>query len=142
VAVDAGAVQVEIERIEENGWHSATSPNGLPLVVLKEVGGERSMSFGVTMEQGAMLGLARQGYHPARPLTHDFLCGIVSGLGASVEGVTVSGVEDKSILAHVALRSASGSIVRVDCRPSDGLIFAARAGAPIFVVDDLLRDAA
>jgi bifunctional DNase/RNase len=78
----------------------------------------------------------------ARPLTHDLLMTVLSSLGGKLLRVAVSDlVEDASgngiFYGFLVIGRGSDEIV-VDCRPSDAIAMAARAGCPIFVSREVL----
>lgn len=111
----------------------------LPGVIVKEVAGARFIGFTMTNEQGALLSAAQEGVHSGdRPLTHDLLCGLIEALGAALERITISGEDGKAVFAELTLRTAAGSVVTVDSRPSDALIIGARLQVPVFAKETVL----
>jgi bifunctional DNase/RNase len=54
------------------------------------------------------------------PLTHDFICSIITSLGAVLEYVVVHELKGETYRAKADLETA-GKPVEIDCRPSDGL---------------------
>ena len=56
-------------------------------------------------------------------------------------GVDIRALEDQTFLADLRLESPDGTITRVDCRPSDGVVLALRAGGVIRVSHDVMNSA-
>lgn len=75
-----------------------------------------------------------------RPLAHDLMKSIVEALGATVDRVEVTSLEEGTFYAVVHLITPYGEHV-IDARPSDAIALATRAQAPIDVNDDVLDEA-
>jgi uncharacterized protein len=88
-------------------------------------------------QEGQALSLIIERRSLPRPNTHELLDTCLQHLDCSVHSLVVHALRDTTYLAHVALDTPKGSTT-VDCRPSDGLILAARWGAPIFATRELL----
>jgi bifunctional DNase/RNase len=78
---------------------------------------------------------------PPRPLTHDLLATVVEASGCTLERVEVTDLKEGTFFAILRLRR-EGESFAVDSRPSDAIALAVRTGAPIFVSEDVLREAA
>ena len=78
---------------------------------------------------------------PPRPMTHDLLATLVEATGSALERVEITDLKDGTFFASLDLRR-DGESVRVDARPSDAIALAVRTGAPIFVAEEVLREAA
>jgi uncharacterized protein len=71
-----------------------------------------------------------------RPLTHDLIGHILSGLGASLERVVINDVNEGTFFARILLRMENElgrKIVEIDARPSDSMALALQQRRPIFV---------
>ena len=79
-----------------------------------------------------------EGVSPPRPLTHDFACAAIDALGGSLEGVVIDKVEGDCFHAKVIIRTEKQEKI-VDCRPSDAMAMALRAGAPILADEEVLN---
>jgi bifunctional DNase/RNase len=80
-----------------------------------------------------------------RPSTHDLVTSAFAELGVEVSRVLVKGLlpspeksEQGVFLASVFLRQGERE-VEIDCRPSDAIALAVRAGAPVEVDRDLFE---
>ena len=76
-----------------------------------------------------------------RPMTHDLLGSVIGDLGATVESIVVSDLQNDTFYAKIVM-NYNGNVVEVDSRPSDAIALAVRADAPIFASDDVIEKAA
>lgn len=86
---------------------------------------------------GEALQAALSGKAADRPLTHDLMANLLRSLDAKVERVVISDVRDGVFFAKVVARM-DGPVARrlaeVDARPSDSLVLAVKAKAPVVVL--------
>jgi len=75
-----------------------------------------------------------------RPMSHDLLAAVVDALGARLERVAITDLKDGTFFATLRL-ARDGETVEVASRPSDAIALAVRANAPIFVSEEVLREA-
>ncbi|MES2694912.1 MAG: bifunctional nuclease family protein, partial [Verrucomicrobiota bacterium] len=61
-----------------------------------------------------------------RPMTHDLIVNLVRDLGAQLDEVVVTELQDKTFFAELRL-TRNGVITVVSCRPSDAIAVAAEA---------------
>lgn len=109
-----------------------------PVVLLQELEGSRTLPIFIHATEARAIALVLEGHVPARPLTHDLMKNLLEALGATLERVSVTELNEGIYFAEMHLR-ARGEPVVVPCRPSDALALAVRTGSPIFVADDLLE---
>ena len=76
-----------------------------------------------------------------RPMTHDLLGSVIGDLGATVESIVVSDLQNDTFYAKIVM-NYNGNVVEVDSRPSDAIALAVRANAPIFASNDVIEKAA
>ena len=69
-------------------------PSNQPLVLLKEIHGERHVPIWIGTPEASAIALAQQGVVPPRPMTHDLLVDVVEALGHSIVSVNIVAVED------------------------------------------------
>jgi bifunctional DNase/RNase len=110
------------------------------LVVLREMDSERYLPIWIGGFEADSLTAELQGLHRARPLTHDLLHRCLTQLGAQVKHVVVRDLRDDTFYATLVL-DVNGQDVEVDSRSSDAINLAARAEAPIYVVDRVMDQA-
>ena len=71
-----------------------------------------------------------------RPMTHELVHQLIDVLGGTIQELEIHHLHQGTYHAALRLRHADGT-VQVDCRPSDGVALALRAGAKIFVTKDV-----
>jgi bifunctional DNase/RNase len=75
-----------------------------------------------------------------RPMTHDLLKNVISGLHATVKKIVVNNLFDNTFYALVFIET-DGETVAIDSRPSDAIALALRMKSPIFVEEDVINKA-
>jgi bifunctional DNase/RNase len=108
-----------------------------PVVVLQEDAGERTLPIWIGPSEANAIALELQGVKPERPLTHDLMKLLVSGLGGELRRVVIVGLRENTYLAALLIMRGEEAF-EVDARPSDGIALALRMHAPIFGNEDLL----
>ncbi len=81
------------------------------------------------------------GEQAERPLTHDLMLTMLDGLGAEVERVVISDVENGTFYARLILsmeNELGHKIVEIDARPSDSIVLALSSGKPIYTARRVL----
>ncbi|HET6910573.1 MAG TPA: bifunctional nuclease family protein [Mycobacteriales bacterium] len=112
-------------------------PSNQPIVLLKEVAGDRYLPIWIGAVEATAIALAQQGVVPARPLTHDLLKDVLEGLGAELTAVTITDLRDGIYFADLQFRSG----VTVSARPSDAIALAIRVGTTIYAEEAVLAEA-
>ena len=84
--------------------------------------------------------IAVEGQQAPRPLSHDLITTLFAAVGARVERVDVTRIEEGTFYAELTLTTPSGPQV-LDSRPSDAIALALRADAPIWVADEVIDEA-
>jgi bifunctional DNase/RNase len=113
-------------------------PTNQPIVLLKEVDGDRYLPIWIGAVEATAIAYEQQGVKPARPLTHDLLRDVLSALKAPLRAVEIVEMRDNIFYAELVI----GEGVRVSARPSDSIALALRVGAPIRCADQVLTEAA
>ncbi|MET8522424.1 bifunctional nuclease family protein [Nocardioides sp. NPDC004968] len=112
-------------------------PSNQPIVLLREVAGERYLPIWIGAVEATAIAFAQQGVVPPRPLTHDLLKDVLEATGNELTEVQITSVTDRVFYANLVF--ASG--VEVSARPSDSIALALRTGTKIVVSDDVLDEA-
>ena len=110
---------------------------GTPVVVLKEVDGERLVPIWIGPAEAHAITLALERVKPERPLTHDLLKAVLDGLGAEVLKIVINELKNNTFFARIVIRCDS-QLLSVDARPSDSIALALRTGSPIYVAEDVI----
>ena len=112
-------------------------PSNQPIVLLREVSGERYLPIWIGAVEATAIAFAQQGVVPPRPLTHDLLKDILEATGNELAEVQITQVQDRVFYANLIF--ASG--VEVSARPSDSIALALRTGTKIVCADEVLDEA-
>lgn len=112
-------------------------PSNQPLVLLKEINGERHLPIWIGAPEASAIAFVQQGIVPPRPMTHDLLASVVLALGRTVQEVRLVSVEDTVFYAELVFDNG----VTVSSRASDAIAVALRAPCPIFCADAVLDEA-
>ncbi len=112
-------------------------PSNQPIVLLKEVTGDRYLPIWIGAVEATAIAFAQQGVVPARPLTHDLLRDVLQALEQRLSAVRITALRDGVFYAELFF--ASG--VEVSARPSDAIALALRTGTRIFGAEEVLDEA-
>jgi bifunctional DNase/RNase len=109
-----------------------------PIVILKDVSGGTILPIWVGMYEANAIALEIEKVSTPRPMTHDLIKTLLSGLQADVRKVVVSELRDDTFYAMIWLEK-DGEMISVDSRPSDALALALRTDCPIYVEEQVIR---
>ncbi len=129
-------VQVEIL-----GLSSSPSAGGAYALLLKETYGVRRLPIIIGSFEAQSIALEIEGIKPPRPLTHDLLKSLIDNLGGTVTEIIIDELKDNTFHAKILLEVSTMSN-EIDARPSDAIALAVRAGATIFVSEEVMKAAA
>jgi uncharacterized protein len=93
----------------------------------------------VGSQEAASISIAVSGQEPPRPLSHDLMQRLLGAVGATVDRVDVTRIEEGTFYAELSLTTPTGPLT-IDCRPSDAIALASRVGAPLFVAEAVLEE--
>src|SRR5580698_4759533 len=111
----------------------------MPIVVLKDVGGDTVLPIWVGVYEANAIALEMEKVSTPRPMTHDLIKNVLTGLETQVHKVVVTELREDTFYAVIWLER-SGEVVSVDSRPSDALALALRVDCPIFVDETVLKN--
>ncbi|MGA2181990.1 MAG: bifunctional nuclease family protein [Bryobacteraceae bacterium] len=110
----------------------------MPIVVLKDVGGNSVLPIWVGIYEANAIALEIEKVSTPRPMTHDLIRTLLHGLETGMRKVVVSELKDDTFYAVIWLEK-DGQLISVDSRPSDALALALRLDCPIYVDDSVLK---
>lgn len=110
----------------------------IPLIILKECGGERSLPLLIGSSEASAIAIRTLDISSERPLTIDLAKLIMQEFGGTLERVVIYDLVDQVFYARLQI-SAGKSVRIVDCRPSDAIALALRSDCPIFVEDSVFE---
>lgn len=123
-AVDVVGVRVEM-------------PSNQPIVLLKEMGGDRYLPIWVGAVEATAISFAQQGVEPPRPLTHDLMKTLIESVNRRVDSIHLTELKDGVFYALINMDQS----LSISARPSDAIALALRTGSPILASEELLAEA-
>jgi uncharacterized protein len=117
-------------------------PSPYPAVTLVESEPPmRALVFPVGLPEGTAMAQALRRMDSRRPMTHELFMQVMQRSRIDVIALRLVGRDEGNLLAELDLMTPAGR-VRVDCRPSDGIVLALRmpVPAPILADERLLDD--
>ncbi|GAG88540.1 unnamed protein product, partial [marine sediment metagenome] len=111
-----------------------------PIVILKEIDGERTLPIWIGQLEATAIASILQGIKFPRPMTHDLFKNIIDLINAKIKKVEICDLKD-SILYALIYINHNGKEISLDARPTDALALALRVNAPIFVVEEVIQKA-
>ncbi|MCC3293836.1 bifunctional nuclease family protein [Arthrobacter sp. zg-Y411] len=112
-------------------------PSNQPLVLLKEINGERHLPIWIGAPEASAIAFVQQGIVPPRPMTHDLLVNLIRALKRTVTQVRLISVEDTVFHAEIVFEDGTA----VNSRASDAIAVALRVPCPIYCADAVLDEA-
>ena len=112
--------------------------SNMPIVLLKDVGSDTVLPIWVGVYEANAIALEIEKVSTPRPMTHDLIKSVLTGLDALVHKVVVTELKDDTFYAVIWLER-EGHVVSIDSRPSDALALALRVDCPIFVEETVLK---
>jgi bifunctional DNase/RNase len=111
--------------------------SNMPIVILRDVNGSALLPIWVGTYEANAIALEIEKVATPRPMTHDLIRTLLTGLCAGVRKVVVSELRDDTFYAVIWLER-DGQLISIDSRPSDALAIALRVDCPIYVDDSVL----
>jgi uncharacterized protein len=112
--------------------------NNTPIVILKDANSDTVLPIWVGVFEASAIQMEIEKVSTPRPMTHDLIKNVLSGLDAHVHKVVVTELKDDTFYAVIWMER-DGHIISVDSRPSDALALALRVDCPIFVDEEVLK---
>lgn len=110
----------------------------MPIVILKDTSGGVILPIWVGVYEANAIALEIEKVQTPRPMTHDLIKNVLTGLSVRVKKVVVNELREDTFYALICLER-DGQTITIDSRPSDALAVALRTDAPIFVEEEVLR---
>ena len=110
----------------------------MPIVILKDVGGDTVLPIWVGVPEANAIALEMEKVSTPRPMTHDLIKNVLTGLETQVHKVVVTELREDTFYAVIWLERG-GEVISIDSRPSDALALALRVDCPIFVEEMVLK---
>ncbi len=117
-------------------------PSNQPIVLLREVDGQRYLPIYIGSPEATAIVYALQGMETPRPMTHDLFTTVLDDMSTSLTRVVITEMREATFYAEIEL-TRGDHVTRISSRPSDALALAVRSGqpVPIFAEESVLDDA-
>jgi len=113
----------------------------VPVVILSDAEERYYVPVVVGPAEANAIAIVLEGVDTPRPLTHDLLLSTINQLGAVVDRIVITELKDDVYYARIIL-TRNGQRIELDARPSDSIALALRAGAPIYVSEQIVTESA
>ena len=110
-------------------------------VILQEITGERCLPVIVGSFEAQSIALAIEVVDTPRPLTHDLICDMITGINGELKTVKINNLSDGVFYAKMELETLEIGQKTIDARPSDAIAVALRMNTPILVAPDVMTEA-
>lgn len=117
----------------------ANVSNARRVVILKQKGADCYVPIWIGTNEAEAIALKLHNCKIARPLTHDLLCEAIEKLGGSVSRVVITKIQDETVYAVLVIKLDEEEVT-IDSRPSDAIAIAVRSTAPIYAVEDVVKN--
>lgn len=108
------------------------------VMILKERDGDRKIMVAIGVNEAQAIAFALKGIETKRPITHDLFRSLADALGATMTCATIGKVSDGTFYSQLLYRQGD-AVCQIDSRTSDAVAIALRAGAPIYIDEQLLE---
>lgn len=136
----ADTFRATVQPVELFGIQVDPESGAAALLLREETGVRRVLPIFVAREDAVSIALAVSGEAAPRPSSHDLMTDFVHRIGAELEAVEVTDLEDDTFIASLTFRGPDG-VLRLDGRPSDAIALAVRTDAPMYVAEAVLERA-
>ncbi|MBI4826961.1 MAG: bifunctional nuclease family protein [Nitrospirae bacterium] len=109
------------------------------ILILRETSGNDTLPIWIGKSEADAIALSLGKISTPRPLTHDLIKNIISGLQMKVTKIVISDIVDNTYYAGIYLDKGGGEEIYIDSRPSDAVAVATRTNTPIFVDDSVIK---
>ena len=125
-------VQVELSKIIIN---EAVDQQ---IIVLKELGGDRSFPIVIGMTEAMAIERRLKGIELPRPMTHDLLASVIEQMDGRIEKVVISDLANGTFYALLHV-DVDGNELEIDSRPSDAIALSAGMDVRLFVDEEIFQ---
>ena len=117
-------------------------PTNTPIVLLRELEGDRRvLPIFIGGPEATAIAFALEDVDTPRPMTHDLMRDLLADLGATVERIVVTDLQEGTFYAEIHL-DVDGQAHQVSARPSDAVALAVRTGTTIYAAEAVVDEAA
>lgn len=112
-----------------------------PVILLRDSSQRRQLPIFISPEQSRTIRAVLEGERTTRPMTHDLIVSMMSAWEMSLQRVVIHALRDNTFYAVMTIGKGETK-KEIDARPSDAISVALRMNAPIWVMEEVILDAA
>jgi hypothetical protein len=112
----------------------------VPVILLIDKGKKKALPILIGAFEARAIALEMEHIATPRPMTHDLIKNILSGVKAKVKRVVINDLRGGTFYATISLL-LNNSEINLDSRPSDAIAVALRVKSRIFVTQKVMQDA-
>jgi len=109
-----------------------------PVVSLVDSAEKRAFPIWIGFSEARAIHSELQGLENLRPLTHDLLARIIEKFDGKIQRVIITHVKDNVFYATLVAQKDE-TLIEIDARPSDSIVLALKANAPIYITRSLFE---
>ncbi len=110
-----------------------------PVVFLTDLREERALLVWIGPCEANAMNAEMEGTKHPRPQTHDLLQGVIQKMKGKVQKIIITHSKDGVYYAALVLER-DGTTIEIDARPSDSMVLALKAKAPVFAARKLFQE--
>ncbi len=126
-------LQVKIQRL------IIDPSNNQPVVFLTDLQEERALLVWIGPCEANAMNAEMEGTKHPRPQTHDLLQGVIQKMKGKIQRIIITHSKDGIYFANLVLER-EGALLEIDARPSDSMVLALKAKAPVFVARKMFQE--
>ena len=112
-----------------------------PIVLLRDASERRQLPIFISPEQAKAINAGLEGEKITRPMTHDLMANIFGAWELKLQRIVIHALKDNTFYAVMTVGKGDKK-KELDARPSDAISLALRLNAPIWVMEEVVLDAA
>ncbi len=112
-----------------------------PIVLLRDASERRQLPIFISPEQAKAISAGLEGEKTTRPMTHDLMANIFEAWDLKLQRIVIHALKDNTFYAVMTVGKGDKK-KELDARPSDAISLALRMNAPIWVMEEVVLDAA
>ena len=107
------------------------------VLLLSEKEGLRKIIVALGFLEAQAIAFVLRGINTDRPLTHDLFAGVTGAFGIELQHILINDISDGTFCSQLCYRQGEEEHL-IDSRTSDAVAIALRAGAAIYIKEELL----
>lgn len=110
------------------------------VVILKDNDEKKWLPIWIGPYEAKMISMALEKTRPSRPFSPDLIKSIIESAALGLEKIVISDIKNNTYYATIWLKKGEKQLL-IDARPSDAIAVALRFESPIFISDEVMKQA-